>query len=34
MNQINIATKYARMLIASGDGFVAPNRSVSVDSGV
>ena len=29
----NIATTYVRMLIASGDGFVVPNRSVSVDSG-
>jgi hypothetical protein len=29
----NIATTYVRMLIASGDGFAAPNRSVSVDSG-
>ena len=29
----NIAVTYVRMLIASGDGFAAPNRSVSADSG-
>jgi hypothetical protein len=29
----DIATTYVRMLIASGDVFVVPNRSVSVDSG-
>lgn len=29
----NVATTYVRMLIASGDAFVVPNRSVSVDSG-
>ncbi len=34
MQYINIATVYVRMLIASSDGFVAPNRSVSADSGV
>ena len=29
----NIAVTYARMIIASGDGFAVPDRSVSVDSG-
>jgi len=29
----NIATTYVRMLVASGDASVVPNRSVSVDSG-
>ena len=32
VHQNNVAANYVRMLITSGDGFVVPNRSVSVDS--